>query len=41
MTHRLSITTLIVAAVSLVHALATRVLPPTYPRPVNPSLPLP
>ena len=28
MTHRLSITTLIVAAVSLVHALAARVLPP-------------
>ena len=41
MTHRLSITTLAAAAVSFVHALATRVLPPPSPRPVNPSLPLP
>ena len=31
MTHRHSITTLIVAAVSLVHALATRGLPPPPP----------
>ena len=31
MTHRLSITTLIVAAVSLVHTLATRGLPPPPP----------